>query len=273
MSDKKKTIAVIAAVYDGDDAGIFKKAMDSIFLQTYHDYDVYLYVDAVKNEDLIKAISIYQAKTNFFTFYGEERKGLAFGLNYLLDKIKKINYGYIARMDSDDISREERFKSQVEFLENNRDVSVVGTNCIEIDGDGNELFHKMMPENHNDIISTVVKRSPFIHPTVMFRGDLIAVLEYNNNLMNTQDYYLWIDLLSKGYKFHNIQYPHLYFRVNEGFYNRRGLSKVLNEVKSRLYAIHKLDQRYFKSYAYVVGLIMLRLAPVSIKKYCYKRFR
>lgn len=68
-----------------------------------------------------------------------------------------------------------------------------------------------MPETHHELIKSIVKRSPFIHPSVMFRGSVVEHIRYNDSLMNTQDYYLWIDLLSKKYKFHNIQQPLLFF--------------------------------------------------------------
>lgn len=273
MNCKSETIAVIMAIYDGDDAIFFKKAVDSVYAQTYHKYDIYLYVDAVKRNELIALISTYQHRDNFFITYGEDRKGLAYGLNCLLDEIKNKGYGFIARMDSDDISIADRFKLQVQFLQDNKSISVVGTNCIEIDSNGNEIFHKKMPETHKDILASVIKRSPFIHPSVMFRGGIIEDVRYDNNLINTQDYYLWIDLISKYHLLHNIQKPLLNFRVNETFYTRRGFSKIANEAKSRLYAIRVLKRHSIKNYIYLVCLIMLRLAPVGIKKYCYMRFR
>ncbi len=273
MSDNTDKVAVIIAVYDGDDTFFFNKAIQSIFNQTYPNIDVYLYVDAVHKPEIKDLITKFQQRENFYTVNGQVKKGLAYGLNCLLENIKDKGYGFIARMDSDDISVSDRLEKQINFLNNNTRVSVIGSNCIEISNDGKEIFHKKMPESHQDILDIVIKRSPFIHPSVMFRGDVIEHIKYNNQLMNTQDYYLWVDLLAKGLIFYNIQEPLLYFRVNDSFYSRRGLSKVFNELKSRIYAINKLKRHSAQSYIYLIGLVMLRLAPVSVKKFCYMRFR
>lgn len=69
-----------------------------------------------------------------------------------------------------------------------------------------------MPETHHELIKSIVKRSPFIHPSVMFRGSVVEHIRYNDSLMNTQDYYLWIDLLSKNINF-IISNNHYYFFV------------------------------------------------------------
>ncbi|MDT7008628.1 glycosyltransferase [Enterobacter cancerogenus] len=273
MNGKFETVAVIMAVYDGDDAAYFEQAINSLYAQTIENFDIFLYVDAVHKVDLLNVISKFQKRTNFFSIIGTERKGLAYGLNILLESIRNKNYGYIARMDSDDISVPKRFEAQVKFLDKNKDISVIGSNCIEINGDEVEIFHKKMPETHQDILKIIIKRSPFVHPSIMFRGSIIEHVRYDIRLMNTQDYYLWIDLLSKNHKFYNLQEPLLYFRVDDKFYSRRGFSKVLNEIRSRIYAIKKLKRHNIQSYIYLLGIIMLRMAPVGIKKYCYMRFR
>ncbi|ELO1883795.1 glycosyltransferase [Escherichia coli] len=273
MDNKKHTVAVIMSVYDGDEPYYFEKAIQSIQKQTYQSIDIYLYIDAVQRKDLLNRIRHYKKCSRFHVVTGDKKRGLAYGLNRLLDKIRGKGYGYIARMDSDDISTTDRIESQVRFLEKNKNIDVIGTNCIEIDGDDNEIFYKKMPETHHELIKSIVKRSPFIHPSVMFRGSVVEHIRYNDSLMNTQDYYLWIDLLSKKYKFYNIQQPLLFFRVNDSFYARRGFGKLINEVKSRLYAMKKLNKKNVKNYLYILALICLRLAPGNIKKYCYMRFR
>ncbi|WP_263641611.1 hypothetical protein [Vibrio diabolicus] len=47
-------------------------------------------------------------------------------------------YLYIARMDADDICNLERFDKQVDFLKKNAQISVVGSDVIEINEEDEE---------------------------------------------------------------------------------------------------------------------------------------
>lgn len=273
MKSKSQTVAVLMSVYNNDKVSDLILAIESIINQTYDFVDFYIYSDGVDNEHLIKILKNYETYDNIKVFYSENNNGLAYALNHLIEIISVLNYGYIARMDADDISTPERLYHQVSFLNNNSSIDVVGTNCLEIDDAGNVIFEKKMPEHHSDISDFVIKRSPLIHPTVMFRGHIIKRIKYDMRLMNTQDYYLWVDLLAEGLKFHNLQSNLLLFRVSESFFKRRGIGKILNEVSGRIYAMRKLKKFSVKNIIYIIALICIRLSPKTIKKLCYKNLR
>ena len=93
---------------------------------------------------------------------------------------------------------------------------------------------------------------------------------YNGDLLNTQDYFFWITLASKGYIFRNLKDRLLKFRRVNNFYKRRGLSKSLNEFKARVYAITKLKQFSPYNFFYACGVLSLRLMPGKIVKLAYK---
>ncbi|MBE8233761.1 MAG: hypothetical protein HAW67_08500 [Endozoicomonadaceae bacterium] len=96
---------------------------------------------------------------------------------------------------------------------------------------------------------------------------------YNVSLLNTQDYYLWVDLIAAGNTFSNINKPLLYFRKNSSFYKRRGFKKVFNDIRCRLYAMQKLNCFSLKNLFYLVSLVIIRIAPSKLKKLAYHFFR
>ena len=66
-----------------------------------------------------------------------------------LGLIKTLNKGidlakgkYIARMDADDISATSRIEQQVNFLEKNKEISIIGSNSYAINGGGRVLKKK-----------------------------------------------------------------------------------------------------------------------------------
>lgn len=275
MNSKK--IAVAMSIYKKDSVTNVKLALDSLLLQDYDKFDVFIQVDGYVEGALEVLLDKYSMLSNFFIEKCEENQGLAFQLNKIISKVFFLNhYAFIARMDADDICEPNRFLEQVAFFERNPEVAVLGSDVIEFnDNKPNSNFYKKMAQEHETLSRDLIKRCPFNHPTVMFNLSVISPrdLLYNAALKNTQDYYLWVDLLSKGYSFANLNIPLLRFRLDDDFYSRRGYSKAKNDFKSRLYAMNKLSRWNFSSCFYTFLLIGVRLSPTIIKKMAYKFFR
>ncbi|GAB1440074.1 glycosyltransferase [Providencia sp.] len=272
----KRQIAVAMSVYHADKPECFEESLSSLFNQTFSNIDIYIQVDGPISDDVKEIISKFQNKKKqiFVDFYPIS-KGLAFQLNRAISTIlNKNKYQFIARMDSDDISDINRFKKQIEFFDKMNNIAVLGSSVIEFYSNG-QNHTKIMPTEHQALAKNIIQRCPFNHPTVMFNLSVIKKedLLYKSELKNTQDYYLWVDLLSKGYLFANIAQPLLYFRVDDNFHNRRGINKAINDVKSRFYAMKKLNCYSIKNILFSASLFLLRFSPVFIKKIAYKNLR
>jgi hypothetical protein len=94
-----------------------------------------------------------------------------------------------------------------------------------------------------------------------------------SSLKNTQDYYLWVDLVKDGCLFANINETLLKFRIDENFHQRRGLKKAMNDLKSRLYSFKILKNYSISNVLHVILLFILRVSPAWIKKLAYKKLR
>ena len=273
MNDAR--IAVAMSVYGRDKASYLELAIESLYQQSNSNFDIYLQVDGSVSNCLKSVLEKYNRQTNFFLDYYPENMGLAFQLNKAIEKIiSSGKYSYIARMDADDICMPNRFEEQTKFLFDTPHVGVLGCSVIEFDLNKVEN-DKLMPLCHSHLADNIIKRCPFNHPTVMFNLNVISPndLKYDVNLKNTQDYYLWVDLLKKGYKFANLEQPLLKFRIDENFHTRRGLKKSLNDLKSRIYAMRELKIVTLTNILHTLLLFALRLSPVFVKKFAYKKFR
>ena len=204
---KSKKIAVAMSIYKKDSVTNVKCAIDSLLLQDYDDFDVFIQVDGYVDCALEALLDEYSMLPNFYIDKCEENQGLAFQLNKIIGKVFCLNhYAFIARMDADDICEPNRFLEQVAFFERNPEVAVLGSDVIEFNNNLNSTFYKKMAQEHEVLSRDLIRRCPFNHPTVMFNLSVISPrdLLYNATLKNTQDYYLWVDLLSKGYSFANL---------------------------------------------------------------------
>lgn len=262
------------SVYKADSPIFVKQSIDSLLCQSLPSY-IYVDVDGIVSDDLIFCLKEYEGIDNVFITYHEKNIGLAGRLNGIIERIvSSKSIMYIARMDADDISFSKRFESQVGFLLENENVDVVGSDVIEIDSVGNELFYKKMDVSHDLLYKNIIKKCPFNHPTVMFRISLFKEgFRYKDSLLNTQDYYLWVDLLAAGKIFANVGFPLLYFRVDDGFHNRRGWNKAVNDLKARFYAFSNLKVMTASNIIHTILLFILRVSPVFVKKLAYKKLR
>ena len=213
--------SVLMSVYHKEKPEYLKAAIDSILNQSAKTDDFVLVCDGPLNKGLDKVIADYvRTFPGLFNVYRLYRNmGLAKALN---NGILQCKNEFIARMDSDDISTPDRMKKQLQVMEE-KDVDIVGTNIMEFTGDiSNTRSGRTVPENHDEIFQFAKRRSPFNHPTVMFKKSAVEAAGFYEDYAYFEDYNLWATMLSKGYRGYNIQETLLYMRAGEDMYKRRG---------------------------------------------------
>ncbi|CAK1950328.1 glycosyltransferase [Vibrio crassostreae] len=267
------SIAVIMSVYRSDNPEMFKVAVNSILEQSIS-CDLLIYRDGPVSSELDELLDSYSLLSNVIIFRNNENNGLATSLNFLISSSLEKGYQYIARMDSDDISRPDRLRRQVLFLENNSDVDVLGSSCHEF-GASFALYEKHLPKNHEELKNFSITRCPFIHPTVIFRRDVFEEgYRYPVDTTLTEDMALWFELLNAGFKFANINEVLLDYRLNENTINRRkGINKALSEIIIRFRNMISLKQVNYKNVLFIAARIVFHLMPSFLIKVAYKKAR
>lgn len=229
-------VAVIMSIYQSDKIDYIITAIESILNQSYQDITFFIYRDGNVSmiiENYIEELSHSDKRIRYIK--GECNQGLAAALNSLIDIVVNDGiYAYIARMDSDDISRKNRIFRQVEFLSSNPTIDVCGTSCKEF-GASFSLDEKHLPTSHDELLDFSIARCPFIHPSVMFRLSVFrSGIRYKTNTVLTEDMSLWFYLLRHGYRFSNINEVLFDYRLNEDTIKRRhGIGKAISEMSIR----------------------------------------
>jgi glycosyltransferase involved in cell wall biosynthesis len=111
-----------------------------------------------------------------------------------------LNYGlrsstapYIARIDQDDVATPDRLARQVQFLDSNPDIAIVGTSATVINAQGEHLGVRLQHTDRISIRNRLRWKSPLLHPSVMFRRDTVIGLGgYSEDAVNVEDYDLWL---------------------------------------------------------------------------------
>ena len=271
-------VAVLMAVHANADPAHLDEALASMRAQTYRNLRLFLYVDGPWHEthEVVLTKHVRNEKGFDCIVRGEGPVGLPAGLNRLIDlAIQDPRIDYMARMDADDISVPERIACQVAFLREHPDVAIVGTWCIEFSQPGVPLFHKRLPSDISEIRRFMLYRSPLAHPTVMFRREVFeSGQRYSPTMKIMQDYELWTRLLAAGFIISNVPQYLLWFRMADGFYERRaGIHRAWGEVKLRWHYARSAGLLRPIQMLGFLGLFLVRMSPLTLKRLAYKHLR
>ena len=183
-----KKISVIMGVYNEKEIWL-KKTIESILEQSYSNFEFIIILDNPNNELLEKIILGYVKKDNRI-IYVKNKKNL--GLVKTLNIGMSMSQGdYIARIDADDIAYKERFKIQVEFLERNKDIDLVGTNVEIIDEEGKYIKTNKTIEKNEDIVKLLFWRNMIYHPSILVRRQKLIEIGGYREIEFAEDYDLF----------------------------------------------------------------------------------
>lgn len=232
-------ISVILPVYNGQ---LFvKAAVDSILTQSCGDFELLIINDG-STDDTEKIILGFDDRRIRY-IRNDRNLGLIATLNKGLDLAKGE---YIARMDNDDIALPTRLEKQLAYMEENKHVAVLATKLVIINERGFEVDH--WPEDvHTSSVEEIKNTMPVTncigHPTVMMRAADVKEIRYNPSFKNSEDWALWLTMLSRGKVIAKLNEVLLQYRVHQKSAtvssNQTGVVKKVLSFKLA-YCIHKL---------------------------------
>jgi glycosyltransferase involved in cell wall biosynthesis len=160
------------------------EAMDSVLTQTFKDFE-FIIINDGSTDGTSKIIRSYNDPRIIF-IDNEKNQGVAVALNQGMGMARGK---YIARMDADDISYPERFMKQVEFMEKNPNVGVLGADVQVLDG----RDYKALVQKGRVGLLGMMRDNKICHPTVMLRKSTFDQhnLRYSSDFEAAEDYELW----------------------------------------------------------------------------------
>ncbi len=179
--------------------------MDSIASQTYKDFEV-IAVDNNCTDGTMAIIHSYQ-ELNIKTVLCETQ-----GIEAALNAGLRASSGkWIARQDGDDFWHPEKLDKQMEFLQNNPEVDILGTQIRLLDEKGNvqeqgTMGRKVRYPTDDSQIKTLILygQNAICHPSVVFRNTLIHILGgYEKLFPLAEDLHFWLRAIPH-FKFANL---------------------------------------------------------------------
>ncbi len=180
----------------------------------------------------------------------------------------------IARMDTDDIAREDRFERQLnEFIKDSK-LDICGSNIDEFEDSPDQIVAKRnVPSTHNEIVRYQKKRDAFNHVTVMFKKQ--AVLDAGNyqSCPLMEDTFLWARMIMNGAICKNIDDSLVYVRIGKEMFERRGGWNYYLKYKEGRRQV--LETGFINKWEYYYTLLIqlgVAMVPQQVRGWIFKTF-
>jgi glycosyltransferase involved in cell wall biosynthesis len=189
-------------------------ALESIRRQTLHDWEL-VAVDDGSTDATAAILHAAAGSDPRIRVLRTATRGLVAALNAGLEACRSP---LVARMDADDISHPRRLELQASFLSDNPanglaasafrhfPRSHIKSGMLAYEDWQNSLT------SHDAILRDLFVESPFVHPSVMFRKDVVIKAGGYRDMGWAEDYDLWLRLAADGIRFARLSLPLFFWR-------------------------------------------------------------
>ena len=246
-------------LYYGSKISEVKASFKSILNQTLKANEILIVFDGPVSIEIYNFIKKFKKRNIRIIKF---KKNL--GLGKILRKVIKLaKYEIIVRADADDINKKKRFQYLINYFEKNSSIHVVSSHVKEIHK--NKKLIKKLPLNHSDIIKIKNFKNPINHPAVAFKKKAVLKCGGYENLPFFEDYFLWLKMIDKNYKFHNLDKTLVISKIEDDFYTRRSGIKYLRHY---LFFLNKIkSKKYINTVEYIINFLLRTLIYILPKMF------
>jgi len=188
------------------------QAVESVLNQTFNEFELII-IDDGSSDRSVEILRSYAARDKRIRLISRPNRGVASTRNEALSMVRGR---LVAMMDADDISRPERFASQLAYLETHPDVVCVGAGIMLIDEKGRRIAPFIRPEDDETLQGRALAGELLLpQPCSMIRKEAIdRVGRYDpHSMAEDVDYFLRLGEIGK---LANVPQVLLEYRVHSG---------------------------------------------------------
>lgn len=256
-------------MYDGDSTDFLERSFASVSVdQTLEPTEIVIVRDGPVRPMMQRMLEKLRNTSDIPVVLVElpENRGLALALEAGLER---CSYEIVARQDADDISVPRRFEVQVPIIEDGADI--VGSAIREFSEETEPGIVRVPPVGAEAIERFTQFRSPFNHPSVVYRRTAVAASGGYEDLRLMEDYWLFARMIHAGVDAHNVAEPLVLYRVGAGAYARRGGMRLFRSEVALQRRMHSAGMTSRWSYLRnVVVRGAYRFVPVKIRRAAYR---
>jgi glycosyltransferase involved in cell wall biosynthesis len=182
---------VVVPVFNA--ANHLAEAIESLFAQTFRDFELVV-VDDGSTDNSTDILARYRSDPRLVLLSHRTNSGVTFAAT---TGCRRAQGRYIARLDADDVAHPDRLAKQVAYLDEHRDVALLGSAAIFTDEAGREFARFAYPATHDEIRDRLETASAFVHSTVMMRRDAFESVGGYRLSPSGEEYDLWLRLVER----------------------------------------------------------------------------
>lgn len=226
-------VTVVMSAYNA--SGTISLALRSILTQTYDNWELIVVDDGSTDRTAENVLQVNDSRIRFI----QEPSG-NMGLASRLNQCVRLARGqYVARMDADDVAYPQRFERQVQFLEDHRDIDLLGTGAVIFKGEGEIIGCYPTACSHEAICRRPWWGFPLAHPTWMGRRTWFLAHPYSDEDTRCEDQALLLRSFPCS-RFAALEEVLLGYRVTEIDAGKLGRGR-LNYCRRLLARVHDLN--------------------------------
>lgn len=203
-------VTVLLPLYN-ENINVVELALGSILGQSFREFRVFVALDNPDNIELLQVVKGYKEKdSRIYLFVNEKNLGLPATLNKM---IQMVETKYIARMDADDISLKNRLQLQYDYMEQNSQIDLCGSNIFYLNDKGVIKKGEEIPLKHELIKECLKYKNCMAHPTYFVKTEVMRKVMYRDSLYYAQDYDFVCRCVEQGYILANLKEYLLVYRI------------------------------------------------------------
>ena len=218
-------VSVIMPVYNSE--LYLKESVDSILAQTFTDFEL-ICIDDCSTDNSLSILKTF-ADQRIKIIDQKKNGGVALARNAGIS----VSVGeYIAFLDADDIAYPTRLQKQVTFLDQHLEAAVVFSKVRLVDVYGNPNGKWLDDELHvtpTQIASRIAIANCVSQPAAMLRKNAIEDKPYSTAYKDSEDWGLWLQLLSEGKSLHKLDEVLVDYRIRPNSETQRSNAQPLQK--------------------------------------------
>lgn len=183
-------------------ADLLPKAVGSVLSQSFSDFEIIIIDDASTDStrEVVGALLVKDKRIRYFL--NDNNLGIAKSRN---KGVSLSNSEYVSMLDSDDYWIDDnKLLKQVRYLDDNSDVSLIGTAISLVNSYGLEIKKDVYHVDDKSIRANMLRKNQFSQSSVLFRKNVFDnVGGYDVGLRVCEDYDLWLRM-GADYKLANL---------------------------------------------------------------------
>lgn len=264
--------SVLMSLYIKEKTEYFKACMESLLTQTVMPDEIVIVKDGPVTEELDAVLREYiAANPSLYTIVSlETNRGLGLAL---AEGILHCRNELVARMDTDDICRRDRFELQLLAFQRNPLLDACGSYIVEFEGDVNNIVaQRTVPLTDEDIKKYQKRRDGVNHVTVMYKKSKVLEAGNYRSCMLMEDTYLWVRMILAEATFMNIDDALVYVRIGKDMYERRGGWSYFKKYKEGRKKVRQTGYIGFVDYYYTLLVqLVVALIPNKVRGWVFKK--